>query len=78
MLNEEIEKNQIEYENHQSKAMENSERLESEILRLQKELDENLRNFEDLKTKCGQGTIILIRKHFSDIIKYTLCLFLII
>ena len=74
MLNEEIEKNQIEYENHQSKAMKNSERLESEILRLQKELDENLRNFEDLKTKCGQGTIILIRKHFSD----TLCLFFII
>ena len=74
MLNQEIQNNQIENENHQSIAMKNSERLESEILRLQKELDENLRNLEDLKTKCGQGTIILIRTHFSD----TSCLFLII
>ena len=66
MLNEEIQNNQIENKNHQSKAMKNSERLESEILRLQKELDENLRNFEDLKRKCGQGTIIFIQKRFSD------------
>lgn len=58
MLNEEIENKQIETENHQSIAMQNSERLESEILRLQNELDENLRNFENLKTKCGQGTTI--------------------
>jgi len=61
MLNEEIQNNQIENKNHQSKAMKNSERLESEILRLQKELDENLRNFEDLKTKCGQDDSDLIR-----------------
>ena len=67
MLNEEIQNKQIENENHQSIAIKNSERLESEILRLQKELDENSRNFEDLKTKCGQGTDILILKHFSDI-----------
>jgi len=61
MLNEEIQNKQIENENHQSIAMKNSERLESEILRLQNDLDEKSRNFLDLKTKCGQDDSDLIR-----------------